>query len=662
MNPEYSATPPTLKRPAQDDLTAAVAAGGDPFPSTSSGDNKRARTDELGEGGADGADEDEDAKQRTARQAGAGGTADEADLGKRLSTARRYLATQTHPVIIPSYATWFSLATIHPLERRSLPEFFNSKNRSKTPSIYKDYRDFMIHTYRLNPSEYLTVTACRRNLAGDVCAIMRVHALLEQWGLINYQVDADTRPSSLGPPFTGHFRILVDSPRGLAPLHPGTKPSSSSSPTNPTLRKDLIKTDPSRPASSDLRLSSETAASLAEQAAAAGDAAAQLDPSRSLKPCHTCGTTAPTVRYSSIKANGDVVLCTACYSEGRFPSSLHSGDFVRLDADPYAHEETDPWSDQETLLLLEGLEMHGEEWDKVADHVGTRTKEQCIVRFLKLPIEDAFLESASTTTQAQLGPLQYAKLPFSKTDNPVLSVVAFLAAAVDKKVAAKAAGEAIEELEKNLKEKAAKAKEAPSAVEAEGKKETEGEAKKESGEDAAMEVDEKKDEPTVNGAVTQANGASSGEDPLADSSTSSARSNIEKAALTALGTAAAKAHILALEEDASLHSLVTAVVEAQVRKLDIKMRHFDQLETLLEAERRALEEQRQQVNEERLKVNGLLGEVTALYQRAKANPQGLQPQEIAAVAAQTGASQPRATQVVNPGPAPQQQGETVQLA
>lgn len=46
----------------------------------------------------------------------------------------------------------------------------------------------MIDTYRLNPTEYLTSTACRRNLAGDVCAIMRVHAFLEQWGLLNYQV------------------------------------------------------------------------------------------------------------------------------------------------------------------------------------------------------------------------------------------------------------------------------------------------------------------------------------------------------------------------------------------------------------------------------------------------------------------------------------------
>jgi len=46
----------------------------------------------------------------------------------------------------------------------------------------------MIDTYRLNPTEYMTSTAARRNLAGDVCAIMRVHAFLEQWGLINYQV------------------------------------------------------------------------------------------------------------------------------------------------------------------------------------------------------------------------------------------------------------------------------------------------------------------------------------------------------------------------------------------------------------------------------------------------------------------------------------------
>jgi SWI/SNF related-matrix-associated actin-dependent regulator of chromatin subfamily C len=104
------------------------------------------------------------------------------------SRARKYLAAQTHEVIIPSFSSWFDMSTIHDVERRAIPEFFSSRNRSKTPSIYKEYRDFMINTYRLRPQEYLTVTACRRNLAGDVCSIMRVHAFLEQWGLINYQV------------------------------------------------------------------------------------------------------------------------------------------------------------------------------------------------------------------------------------------------------------------------------------------------------------------------------------------------------------------------------------------------------------------------------------------------------------------------------------------
>lgn len=120
------------------------------------------------------------------------GDASEEQLGQtkaaQEATARSNLVQQTYSIILPSYSTWFDMHKIHEQERRALPEFFNHRNRSKTEAVYKDYRDFMINTYRLNPSEYLTVTACRRNLAGDVCSIMRVHAFLEQWGLINYQV------------------------------------------------------------------------------------------------------------------------------------------------------------------------------------------------------------------------------------------------------------------------------------------------------------------------------------------------------------------------------------------------------------------------------------------------------------------------------------------
>jgi SWI/SNF related-matrix-associated actin-dependent regulator of chromatin subfamily C len=51
------------------------------------------------------------------------------------------------------------MSGIHPLEHRALPEFFTGRTPSKTPAIYKEYRDFMIHAYQQNPAVYLTVTA-----------------------------------------------------------------------------------------------------------------------------------------------------------------------------------------------------------------------------------------------------------------------------------------------------------------------------------------------------------------------------------------------------------------------------------------------------------------------------------------------------------------------
>ena len=150
------------------------------------GDGDLEREDEdMDEGDAGSPEKDGDAEGGSPPPLDASQEESKASLD---AAARAHLATQRFAVIIPSYSAWFDMHAIHPTETKSLPEFFNSRNRSKTPGVYKDYRDFMINTYRLNPSEYLTVTACRRNLAGDVCAIMRVHAFLEQWGLINYQV------------------------------------------------------------------------------------------------------------------------------------------------------------------------------------------------------------------------------------------------------------------------------------------------------------------------------------------------------------------------------------------------------------------------------------------------------------------------------------------
>ena len=95
------------------------------------------------------------------------------------------------------------------------------------------------------------------------------------------------------------------------------------------------------------------------------------------------------------------------------------------------------WSDQETLLLLEGLELHKDRWGDIADHVGTKSQVQCILHFLQLPIEDEFLdelEDRGRNTQGVPGPSQQPGggqegtaandlIPFADTGNPILSQV-----------------------------------------------------------------------------------------------------------------------------------------------------------------------------------------------------------------------------------------------
>ena len=39
--------------------------------------------------------------------------------------------------------------------------------------------------------------------------------------------------------------------------------------------------------------------------------------------------------------------------------------------------------------------MYKDHWNKVAEHVGSRTQDECILHFLRLPIEDPYLESSS---------------------------------------------------------------------------------------------------------------------------------------------------------------------------------------------------------------------------------------------------------------------------
>jgi hypothetical protein len=73
--------------------------------------------------------------------------------------ASKVETTLKQPIILPTCSQWFSLDTIHDIEMKNLPEFFCHKYPSKTPEVYKEYRNYIINLYRENPNAYLTSTS-----------------------------------------------------------------------------------------------------------------------------------------------------------------------------------------------------------------------------------------------------------------------------------------------------------------------------------------------------------------------------------------------------------------------------------------------------------------------------------------------------------------------
>ena len=95
----------------------------------------------------------------------------------------------------------------------------------------------------------------------------------------------------------------------------------------------------------------------------------------------------------------DILLCTDCFHDGRFVTGHSSIDFIRVDSTTdYGDLDGDSWTDQETLLLLEAVEVYNENWNEIAEHVGTKSKAQCILHFLRLPVEDGKLENINVSS------------------------------------------------------------------------------------------------------------------------------------------------------------------------------------------------------------------------------------------------------------------------
>jgi len=465
----------------------------------------------------------------------------------------------------PRASFWFDDSSIHVIEKRSLPEFFEGKSEELSPELYKTYRDKMIDLWKNNSREFLSISTACKSLRADVGVVMRVHTFLEHWGLINRAVEP----------------IIVTAPG------PKVGSTTTSEKNHPANSGPFLYDDP-EPTTSTKTFKTRTEVFFAS---------AVLEFA-----CDSCGKICSARRFQS---SAEICVCPQCYALGRYPVTLQSSDFVHMTSIPGGEGTLDEsvWSREETLLLLEGLEMYAENWDLVAEHVGTKGRDACIMQFLRLPIEETFLSEVSRDPLDNNGDFGEAPsadaLPFAGAPNPVMALISFLASAVSPEIAATAARAALG----GIMNPPIGPKPAPSSgVTRDAKVESEtgaGDAATNSA--AAPEPranSDSKPEPTRDSAQSAPKAepvAESKLEPKAEpvpKAEESSKASVPSALpapqnggfstpgliLRALDAAAARAGRLARKETRELDRLFAMVVELKLRAIDLKVQHFQALE------------------------------------------------------------------------------------
>ncbi|EDQ89030.1 uncharacterized protein MONBRDRAFT_32596 [Monosiga brevicollis MX1] len=581
--------------------------------------------------------------------------------------ATRLVEEQQHHIVIPAPAAWFDYHTIHEIEVRALPEFFNDKNPTKQPEVYMSYRNFMIDTYRLNPTQYLTVTACRRHLAGDVCAILRVHAFLEQWGLINYQVDIESRPTAMGPPSTAHFHVLAETPSGLRPIHASLLSAKSrtrarliptilnTTDTYPCVKQERAQKSEALLVTRALGVQSKPVASSPKSATdsasqPATSAVSEMDVDKTEAPSSTGGSalaasekTGDDKAGASTDARGSTatgdISAMDTDADGETPgesqtkaqegtsatiikSEPQSKDdeaspsrtefLLQRDIFPTVPEEGLPWTDEELLALLEAIDIYREDWLAVRDHVNNvchagqpkRTHDECLTAFVRLPIEDPFLKAQTSAAPEAV--------PFSSTANPLMMTLSFLATQIEPAVAAEAAKTALRTLgDRKLAETQARgagrteADEATASAPATSTSAASVASDATASEAPAAEAKARTaststgaGENETGGTEEEGLGVNGVQDVLKDAVP---QADVEAATRAALQAAGGKALKLAKATERRMRFLAACLVETQLAKMEIKLRHFEELESQIELKQAAVQQERQALLQQRIK-------------------------------------------------------------
>ncbi|KAJ3300338.1 SWI SNF, matrix associated, actin dependent regulator of chromatin, sub c, member 2 [Borealophlyctis nickersoniae] len=306
-------------------------------------------------------------------------------------------------IILPPSASWFSLERVHEVEKRSFPDLLDDESLSAREEEYIHCRNLIVKRYHQDPSTYLTITECRELVDSDILDLVRIHAFLEDQGLINTLDDYRPVPVS-----SAGFCLLRSKP--------ATVEESASA--------DALVYQ------GDRRLWPN-----AKQPESDRGFLHRLSPDR----CHSCAEALSRFRYRSVDT-AHFEICEACFVDGKYPYDFASKDFVALEGipDKASAATQGEWSEEETLALLEGLEMFGEDWDRVAQQVRTRAAGDCAVQFSRMRIEDEVLGGSEA--------LRLQQTPLGNVDNPLMAFLAFLGSAVNPAVASAAAHAALKVL------------------------------------------------------------------------------------------------------------------------------------------------------------------------------------------------------------------------
>ncbi|CAA3009905.1 SWI SNF complex subunit SWI3C [Olea europaea subsp. europaea] len=468
--------------------------------------------------------------------------------------------------VVPVHADWFSPNSVHRLERQVVPHFFSGKSTDHTPEKYMECRNFIVAKYMENPEKHLSVADCQELVAGiDVDDLTRIMRFLDHWGIINYC--ATPLKSELQKDGT----YLCQDSNGE--LH---VPSAALKSINSLINFDKPK----------CRLkATDVYPELGCRHEEDSDLDSTIREQLSEHQCNHCSRSTPVVYYQSQK-EVDVLLCLDCFNEGRFVAGHSSLDFVKVSyTNNYGDADGDNWSDQETLLLLEGMQMYNENWNQIAEHVGTKSKAQCILHFVRLPLGGSSLENInilsipgssiaqsqdnhgishphSNGSSLQDGDFEN-KFPFANSGNPVLSLVAFLASVLGPRVAAACAHASLASLSKDNCE---------------------------GGSHQGKNTNcSKKD-------IIGGQSHSSQQD--VETSPLSAES-VKAAAEAGLAAAATKAKLFADHEEREIQRLSANIVNHQLKRLELKLKQFAEIETLLMRECDQMERMRQRLAAER---------------------------------------------------------------